>query len=50
VIRDEAQLAAAIEYIEGNPVTEGLVEDKAAYRFSSAFEGVETDLRAWFES
>jgi putative transposase len=50
VIRDEAQLAAAIEYIEANPVREGLVEEKASYRFSSARAGVLTDLGAWFES
>jgi REP element-mobilizing transposase RayT len=47
VIRDEAQLASTIQYIEGNPVSAGLVSSAGDYQFSSAWRGVETDLEAW---
>jgi REP element-mobilizing transposase RayT len=50
VVRDEAQLGAAIQYIEGNPVTDGLVLEAADYRYSSAFNGAASDVDAWYES
>lgn len=38
-IRDDFHLAAVIEYIHGNPVKAGLVEDESAWRYSSRSAG-----------
>ena len=35
-IRDDLHLAAVIEYIHGNPVKAGLVDDERVWRYSSA--------------
>ena len=45
-IRDEAALFRRIEYIEGNPVTSGLVSRSEDYPFSSAATG-RVDLEAY---
>ena len=37
-IRDDRHLNAAVEYIETNPVTAGLVDKEQSWRFSSAHE------------
>lgn len=38
-MRDEAQFAHTLTYVESNPVAAGLVDRPAAWRFSSAWEG-----------
>jgi REP element-mobilizing transposase RayT len=47
VIRNEEQLAAAVAYIETNPVKAGLVERPTDYPFSSAHAETTTDIEAW---
>ena len=37
-IRNEAHLAAAVEYVENNPVKAGLVASKNKWRWSSAWK------------
>lgn len=48
VIRDETQLATAVEYIHANPVEAGLANIPSAYEFSSAHESARTNLGAFF--
>jgi putative transposase len=48
-IRSEQELAAKIEYIEANPVRARIVEDAAAYAFSSAARGWRGDLEQYYD-
>jgi REP element-mobilizing transposase RayT len=47
VIRDDDQLETAIEYIEHNPVSAGIVAATKDYLWSSAHADATTDLEAW---
>ncbi len=47
LIRSSARPAAIIDYIDGNPVKAGFVDDIAAYAFGSGCGRYPTDLEAY---
>jgi putative transposase len=47
LIRSSARLAAIIDYIDGNPVKAGFVDDIAAYAFGSGCGRYPTNLEAY---